>query len=797
MEQASNSQASAGEEATLLSMTPAGSINSGLHEASRLLSKDHGCWTEGSTHAMDDTLVNSTQSSYFGSSGVSSGLVVNQTLQQDTMAVKSVATSDSNANVEYRKGAHQSVRLIPAHGAQDSVIFANANFFEKEFADGLDSNDFLRLFDEPKLLAATDEGQPLAVAKEGSLDGTFISDVVYLAQPQRELEIIRRSRARLANYFEAAVAEQKADLLAGFMKQLAEQKDSLESCFEERYDSTAKLHDTNMLNLQDDHDAVVKDLKLKTKDQQARLAKGEKTIRDLKRELKSASEKSDLTKTVLQDRSRQCNQLLQVSQERETILQRQKEELHHLREELARTRRESEEFLRASQDGTARLHHSHGDLTDRYNALLTGFNHLNSNRQSTEARLEIVQGQLETSQAALQARNQDCEDLRARHDHVVAEKTQDFSWNIEQSGHPFAMKPTNLEDKIAEATEQLGERLQEQTAESADLRRQLESALATRKSRVKKLKRVVANQNQENVILEMALSIAQEQREHWAEQYDEIAEAVTSKLAFSSFARGLGERHLALQKTRFALEAQLLESKIRGDRATLKCEIQKRHEGIKLEKRDAEIAALRHQLGDAVLKYDNEHGMVIMFKDMIDQKMPELRDRNTEVERLLQDQITNNVHADHQAVFDDVRKRVLELEGINQFWEHEMNQSFQKHNALQTAWGFFSTTVYSDLTNARSWRNELDRVELENVTLRERFAAELLTEPLVIPEHRKTRQQIEDDFKLENIDDLLLEQFGETWGAVRGTCGGERSALGAYTCRSSGGHCEAEKAVDC
>ncbi len=417
-------------------------------------------------------------------------------------------------------------------------------------------------------------------------------------------------------------------------KDLAKEQETLNGLLEESYNSSAHLHEIEMLNLQDEYWAEVKGLKQKMRDYQARLANLEKSLRTSRREMKSLEDECSTTETQLQERSVQCNQLLQAFQERETNWQRQTEELHDLGAGLARTRQEDQRLLRACQDG---LHRSHTELTDSYNDLPTGFNQLNFDRQNEEAKLEAVEGQLEAAQAAAQYQQQACEDFRALYNHVVAEKVRNFSWHVADSANPLATKLIDTEDEIAEATKQLRESFEGQIELSAELHRQLESLQATDEAKSKKLKLVVAKQNQENQTLEMALKIAQGQRDHWAEKYHQVAEAVNSKLAFSFFERGLADRNLALQETKFASEAELRGARIRGDRAVLECAIRKRHEVITLLQLDAVIANVKDELQTMKEKLKYENGVALMYEEVIDWEMPGLRERNVELEGMLED----------------------------------------------------------------------------------------------------------------------------------------------------------------
>lgn len=628
---------------------------------------------------------------------------------------------------------------------------SSTTVFDANLSDESDSSSLSRLFAQPELPEVVERSSCLAELNETGVSTTGVDGFVCLAQSSSEIEAVRRHRSRFAKSLEVALAEQKAEF---------------ESCFEERYESSAQLHGIEMLNLQDDHEAVFKELKHTTKDLRARLVDRTKALRTSRAESRSLRKQCSTIEELLQERSTQRDQLLQAVQGRETLLQEKNEEVHGLRDELARTRQAHQLFLNASLVEDAELERSRTDLEDRYRGLLPGLNLLNVERQNSEAQLEATRRQLETARAALQAQQEACEKIRARHDHVVAEKVRDVSWHVAHNSNPLAMKPMNTEYEIREATKQLRERLEEEIATSADLGRQREAAQAANKAKFKNFKRVMANQSQEKVILEMALAIAQGQRDHWAEQYDEIADAVASKITFSSFTRGLAERHLALQETRFALEAELLEAKLRGDRAVLDREIRKRHEVIKLGKRDAEIATLKHELQTMKQNFDNENGLVRLYKEIIDKEMPELQSRNSEVERMLEEQLRNNIGANHQSALDDLVDRLHKLEKTNRYWEREVDGYLQEFGYLQTHWNMFTCSVFFDLTNARTWRNDRDRLELENVALGERFADELMNEPLVIPEDRKTRQDIEDDFKLESIDDCLLKQFKFTWGAV-------------------------------
>ena len=657
-------------------------------------------------------------------------------------------------------GAYRRDRPVSWHNTLLSADFSNVSFFDKRLSDDSGSICISNLFVAPVFSGTAEARASLREADEAAVKAeTVAGDFVCLAQPQAEIDTIRRRRSGFSKFLEAALTAQKGELDAKFMAELAEQKRNLEAAEEERYDSTAKLYEIDILNLQDDHEAEVKDLKEVVKDLRARLGTREKAFRSSKREVTSLTEKCTASERQLQDKSSQCDQVLQAFHERESTLQRQTEDIRDLRRELARTRDQYERSMRAAQEEDHAVRRAHRDLADRYQGLLTGFNQLNGNRQATEAQLQQVF-------VALGEQARDFDSLKARYDFVVAEKSRDMNMHMAHNQNPSAMKPLHREDELAEATKPLRQELNEKDEVNAELHRQLEATQATNKARVKKLKRVIARQSQEIVIDEMALSIAQVQRDHWHELYVELAEAGTSKLAFSSHARNLAECHLRLQEARFELESQVLEAKLRGDRALLDVAIRKQHEAVKLEKRDATIAHLTRSVEIMKVKFEHENGMALMYKDVIDKEIPYLRQRNDEVERMLDDQVTNNVGANHGAVFHDQQRRLKQLEAAEKWWEQQVNHQIQEYESLKSDYGFFWTTTSYDLTSARSWRNERDQLEVENVTLRERFAHELLLEPLVIPAHRKTRQQIDDEFKLENVDELLLKEFNHCYGAV-------------------------------
>jgi hypothetical protein len=694
---------------------------------------------------------------------------VDRDLREDLLAARTAFEEQCLPESSLFRSADQHcTRITPSHGTELSRDLANRRFFESPSAEAPANLNIPTLFCESEYVAASEAGQSNTAASvsEPLISGMVATKTLCFAQPLSEVEKGRKARLSFAQRLEEAMVEQDANLTSKFVTEMAQQRLEFEAAEQERYDSTASLHDIELCNLRDDHEAETKGLERTMKDLRTRLADRGKAVRKLRREMRLLSNQTRDSENQLQEKCGQFDQLLQAFQERETMLQQQTEDFHDLREELDRTKRGCERSMRDRQYENGKLHHSHAELKERYDGLLTGLNQSNLDRQKGEAQLNTTRARLEATQAALGERERANEMLRARHDHMVAEKVKDYSWHVAHRVNPLAMKPMNTEDEIAEATKQLHETLEQQIELSADLRQKLESAQASNKAKFKKLKRVIANQSQEKVILEMALTMAQVQRDDWAKQYDEIAEAVASKLNFSSHARGVAERHILLQRTRHTLECELLEARLRGDRAVLECAIRQRHETIKLEKRDAEIAELKRKLGIMNQKFEYENGMALLYREVIDKEVPGLRARNSEVERLLEDQITNNVNAHHQAVFKDLHSRIRELETVNQYWENEIYTYLQDNGSLKTEYNIFSCCVFSDLSNAHGWRDDRDRLELENVAFRERFADELMNEPLVIPEDKKASKQIEEDFKLESIDELLLRQFAFSWEAV-------------------------------
>jgi predicted nucleic acid-binding Zn-ribbon protein len=697
---------------------------------------------------------------------------IDNTLQNISAARASMTVDAPRPSSEGTSGiqddAHTAL-IVPAHSVQLSADFANDRFFLNLQGNQLKELGLSSLFNEPEWPETVKEDSSSSESNGASFEASSLfadDDGIYLAQPMAVIENSRRDRMQFAKRLESALTEQEAVLKAGFEKQLAKQQEALEVRFEESYASTAQLHEIEMLNLQDDHEAKVNELRQTLSEVRARLQERSTCLRRSRRDIQSLREEYNTIEEQLQERSGQCDQLLQAVQDRETVLQRQNEEVLSLRQELDRARQAQPLSVRASLAEAAALQRSHTQLTDRYNGLMTAFYQLKSERNRLEAQLEASQNRVRSVQAAIQHVQRQHDRMRARYDHAVCEAAKDVNWHVAWKTDPLAMKPMHTEDEIRGATVQLRQMLEAEIQSSADLRREFEATQLAKKNKVKKLKRVVGVQNQEKKILEMALTMAQDQRDHWAEEYREIAEAVTSRLHFSSFARGIAERHLHLQETRRTLEADLIEAKIRGDRAILECAIRKCHEAIKLEKRDAEIASWKQKHKVMKGQFDHKQSLAREYKRVIDKDMPDLRQRNSEVENLLADQIARNVHADHKAVFDDLHSRIRRLKVSKEYWEHEFDKQRLEHNTLQMEWNFFEVSTFNDLTNARGLRDARDKLEVENATLKERFADELLLEPLAIPDHRKTSKQIEDDFKLESIDNLLLKQWEFTFHSV-------------------------------
>jgi hypothetical protein len=477
----------------------------------------------------------------------------------------------------------------------------------------------------------------------------------------------------------------------------------------------------------------------------------------------------------MEEKASQCRRLVGSLQQRKSLLQQQTEQLHSLKEDLAAAQCRYGRCLLALEERNARHLRSHIDLTDRHSHLQSRFEDLNSYAKSKSILLNATQDRLQLEQAALQKIEAAYKDLRVRHDYMVAEKARDYSWHVAKNANAWALRPMNVEDQIADATQDLRQRLEEQIETSIDLSRQLDSAKVSRKAKSKKLKRVISKQNQENAILEMALKMVQDQRDHWTEQYDQMIVASASKFTFQSYTRGIAERHILVQQRWMDLERQLVEATLRGNRAVLNCETHREHEIIKLKKRDDRIGDLQRKVEGMKHRLGYESSMALMYKETVEKEMPDLEARNREIEDLLRDQVENNSHTDHRALFTDLHSRLDQLKSINTFWEQELNLQLQEHSALKNDWNLFGANVQSDLAKARGWLRERDDLALENAAFRSRFRHELHAEPLEIPPStcesstsgsRSDALADVDAQKLESIDDLLLKQFAYTFGSV-------------------------------
>jgi hypothetical protein len=183
-----------------------------------------------------------------------------------------------------------------------------------------------------------------------------------------------------------------------------------------------------------------------------------------------------------------------------------------------------------------------------------------------------------------------------------------------------------------------------------------------------------------------------------------------------------------------------------------------------IQEKDDELAGLNEQLRQEQL-LNEAKDLDISLRDVeIEQTVPTLKTRILELEQIMELQAVSPSQY-RSTVITDLRSRLNEQTRRNECYEHFLDRKIDEVQHLRTEWSFWLSTTIDDLQLARGFRDQRDTLEIECLAMRERFASELLIQPLVVPETMKTTKQIEEG-QLENMHQGVLKQFLETYKAL-------------------------------
>jgi DNA repair ATPase RecN len=265
-------------------------------------------------------------------------------------------------------------------------------------------------------------------------------------------------------------------------------------------------------------------------------------------------------------------------------------------------------------------------------------------------------------------------------------------------------------------------------------------------------------------VLAVALETSLHENAELAKNYQELLTAVTSNKDTSELVRGIaGDLQRAFEeRALFGLAFLKAEIQVVGGdqhRRAQVCDLRDL-----LEEKNDDLAKVNEQLREAEEKVSSHVFLLGVKDDEINNTVPALNDRTVEVEQIMDLQaISSSEYQSH--VIADLKLRLERQTQIAEWYQHEFLKVVNQMEGLQAEWDFYYGGTEHELHLAQNFRDQRDVLKVECLALRERFADELLVEPLVMTEMMKTKKQIEDE-QLANLDQRVTKQFLDTYKAL-------------------------------
>jgi hypothetical protein len=342
---------------------------------------------------------------------------------------------------------------------------------------------------------------------------------------------------------------------------------------------------------------------------------------------------------------------------------------------------------------------------------------------------------------------------KRRFDATFEEKSNDYSWHTQAHRCALGLKPEDYEQAESHAAAMARELYRHETEKVASLRRRLAEVFPQDDQKLRQQDEVIAQLSDEVRCGAEALYAVQHENEALAARYQNLLAVVSDDSKRSELTRGLARDLQTSFEERILFGLAFFEAEPEIARGERYRHAQTYDVRDSIQEKDDELAELNEQLRQEQL-LNEAKDLDISLRDVeIEQTVPALKTRILEFERITELQAVSPSQY-RSAVITDLQSRLDVQTRRNGCYEH-----------LQTEWRFWLGTTIDDLQLARGFRDQRDTLEIECLVMRERFANELLIQPIVVPEIKKTTKQIEED-QLENMHQGVLKQFLETHKAL-------------------------------
>jgi hypothetical protein len=686
----------------------------------------------------------SNSSSTFTNPSKSSGIATQHTMTSASSEGATTTDTCQTGHKEEGKG------IVHARG-QHSLVVANTSFF---VAAGTES----RLQDENGLRAslnndAEDFSDVLATmfknASEShpSIEDTQLifaadnshaknSSCSFCAQSSAEIEMARRQRFAFAARLEA---------------ELNVQKESLEAAFENCYDTSDRLHEIDLLNLKEDHEAEVKELQ------------GERDTAFYKiQALTAVQENHESEVRILDCRVFGLEKVLQErTQEAENLRCHAKalwQENNNLLSEVGPLRRVAQGHAHNQDVGQLQK------LVEEKERIMSRLSFVETYRDALQVQSTDLERRYEEICDAYEAVYQEKERAERQLAALVEEKSKDYSWHMQEKKCILALKSEDPEQAEANATAMARELYRRETVKVLSLRNELTEVCSTNEGQLRRQQQVINDLNEEVHVLTVALDISLNEKEELVKKYEELLTALESNVDISELARGLARDLRTALKERMLFGLAFLKAEIQVVRSEKHRRIQVCDFRDQLEEKNDDLVKLKEQLHEVEEKVSARDFVLVLRDDEINKTVPVLKNRILEVEQIME-LLALSAGQYQTQVITDLKDRLERQTRIAEWYENEFIKALHQKDGLKAEWDFYLGGAAHDLQLARGFRNERDALQIECLAMHERFADELLVRPLIVPEGMKTTNQIEDE-QLANMHQGVLKQFLMTYKAL-------------------------------
>ena len=548
------------------------------------------------------------------------------------------------------------------------------------------------------------------------------------------------------------VCRQRVIIGAHLKTQLNMQKESLEAGFDRCYDTSDRLHEIDLLNLKEDHEAEVKDL------QEVRDA----ALAEIKA-LTAEKQKLNLDLRCLDAQVISLEHLVKErTEEGESFRCQAKlfwEENNDLLSEIGPLRQAVKSKIADGQQ-MGQLE----ELKARNYEILSQLSFVTSERDTFRTENADLVRRYQDVYAAYEAESKEKECVKRQLTGIVEEKGKDFSWHMRNDKCHLALKPEDPEQAESNATAMARELHRREAEKVLSLRARIAEMNSTTEIELRQQAQVIEGLSEEASSNAIALEISLDEQAKLAKTYQELLIALSTNRDVTELARGLAHD---LQKA-FEERALFALAYLRVEQQLVKGHQQRRAQVCDLkdliQEKDSELSDLRSQLRDAEFELSTQEFILESRDDEIKKTVPGLKDRITELE-LIMEEHAMSASRYHRQVIADLRYRLEKQAQTAALYEHHYVKTLYQLDNLKTEWDFYVGATASDMQLARGFRDQRDALNAECLAMRERFADELLVQPLAIPETLRTRNEDEEQ-QLDSMHRGVLKQFLDTYKAL-------------------------------